>query len=600
MRRWERPHPAGDRAVKTPRPRALTVAVTAGLLAAALTPALLRGDPLPTIPEVAYELGTGVLFVSAGLLGWARRPDSAIGRLLVGAGLAWLAARALLWAGPYPATFTAGLVLVLLPIALLAHLAVAFPSGRASSPFERGVVVCSYLVILAGVAFVDLSGCSECPPNLLAVGRDAGLGRLAFVVVTVATLVAIAAFSTVLVTHWARGSAAGRRVLAPVLPPALVYAAVAAAGLLAEVGAPVGLGREWAWLERVVLVAIPVAFLAGLLRSRLARSGVGELVVELGESAPAGRLRDAVARALNDPTVQIGYWTPQPGRYVDGQGRTMALPEGPGPATVTVIERAGQRVAALVHDPAIREEPALLEAVCAAVGLAVENDRLHAEVAARLAQVRASRARIVAAADAARRRVERNLHDGAQQRLVAASLALAMARRDGAATGQGRRRGRDPDPRRDELVDAAAEEVHAALRELRELARGLHPAVLVEQGLAAAIDSLAERCPVPVNASANINGRLPAAVEAAAYYVVSETLANTAKHAQASAVTIAIFHCADSLRVQVTDDGVGGAAARPGSGLEGLADRVAALDGRLAVTSRPGRGTCVTAEIPCA
>ena len=583
----------------TRRLQAGVVALMLGCLVVVLVPPAVRGDPLPVI-RVAYDLGVGVLFVVAGLLGWARRPDSAIGRLLTVAGLAWLAARVLVWAGPNPMAFTLGLVLVLLPIAFLAHLAVAFPSGRISSRFERFIVVSSYVVILAGVSFLDLSGCEQCPRNLLAVDGDDGLGRLLHVTVMVSTLVAIAAFSAVLVVHWRRGSRAARRVLAPVLPTALAYAAVSAAQLLAELGAPVGLGREWAWVEHVALLAVPVAFLAGLLRSRLARSGVGKLVVELGDRAPGGQLRSALAQALGDPSVEVAYWTPDTASYVDGDGHPVELPQEDGPRAVTVIERAGERVGALVHDVALREEPALLDAVCAAAGLAMENERLHTEVLARLGDVRASRARIVEAADAERRRVERNLHDGAQQRLVTLSLALTMARSH-LAGEPGRPETGDPgaDGRIDALLSEAADELGSALQELRELARGVHPAILVEEGLEAAIEALAERSPVAVEVSAHGNGRLPAPVEATAYYVVSECLANVAKHAQASFVTVKVGRCDKGLRVEVADDGVGRATARAGSGLEGLADRVAALDGRLTVESRRGNGTRVSAEIPC-
>ena len=588
----------------TARRQASVLALMVGCLVAALLPSELRGDHLG-VTEVGYELGVGVLFVVAGLLGWARRPDSAVGLLLTVAGLAWLAARVLVGAGQNPVVFTAGLVLVVLPIAFLAHLAVAFPSGRLATRLERFIVVSSYVVIIVGVGSLDLSQCRECPTNLLAVDGVTGFGHLLRVTVLVSTLVVVCAFSAVLVVHWRKGTRAARRVLAPVLPTALLYAMVSVAGLLAELGAPVGLGRRWAWVERVALAAVPVAFLAGLLRSRLARSGVSELVVELGERAPGGQLRSAVARALGDPTVEIAYWSAATGGYVDGDGCPIGLPVDGSTGAMTVIERSGERVGALLHDAALHEEAVLLGAVCAAAGLAMENERLHAEVLARLGEVRASRARIIEAADAERRRVERNLHDGAQQRLVTLSLALTMARSrlaretDVAPAREAGASGARADHGIDALLAEAADELGAALRELRELARGIHPAILVEEGLGAALESLAERSPIPVEVSAPANGRLPPPVEAAAYYVVCESLANAAKYAQASSVTVTVGRCGNGLRVEVGDDGVGGAAARHGSGLEGLADRVTALDGGLVVDSLPGEGTRVTAEIPC-
>ena len=586
----------------TARRQALVLAFMVSCVIAALLPAELRGDRLG-VAEVAYELGVGVLFVVAGLLGWARRPGSSVGRLLTVAGLAWLAARVLVGAGQNPLVFTTGLVLVVLPIAFLAHLAVAFPSGRLATRLERFIVVSSYVVIIVGVGSLDLSQCRGCPTNLLAVEGGTGFGHLLRVAVLVSTLVVVCAFSAILVVHWRKGTKAARRVLAPVLPTALLYAVVSAAGLLAELGAPVGLGRRWAWVERVALAAVPVAFLTGLLRSRLARYGVGELVVELGERAPGGQLRNAVARALGDPTAEIAYWSAATGGYVDADG--IGLPLDGSTRAVTVIERSGERIGALLHDAALQEEAVLLSSVCAAAGLAMENERLHAEVLARLGEVRASRARIIEAADAERRRVERNLHDGAQQRLVTLSLALTMARSrlaretDAAPPREPGASSARTDHGIDALLAEAADELGAALRELRELARGIHPAILVEEGLGAALESLAERSPIPVEVSALANGRLPPPVEAAAYYVVCESLANAAKYAQASSVMVRVGQCADGLRVEVVDDGVGGAAARHGSGLEGLADRVAALDGRLVVDSLPGEGTRVTAEIPC-
>ncbi len=580
----------------TRRQRAGVVLLALGFLAGALTPALLRGGR-PSLTVLAYELGVGILFVVAGLLAAAKRPDSAVGGLLTIAGLVWLAARTLVWFGSNSAVFTLGLVLVLLPIGLVAHLAVVFPSGRLSSTFERLVVTGSYVVILTGVLLLELSGCPECPSNLLAVSRDDDLGRLLHVAIRVATLVAIAAFCTVLVTHWNRGTRAARRVLAPVLPTALLYAAVSAAGLLAELGAPFGSGRTWEAVGRVAIAAVPVAFLAGLLRSRLARSDVGRLVVELGVGAPADRLQSALARTLGDPSVEVAYWTPETGRYVGGDGLAMTLPDD-GSRAITLIERAGHQVGALVHDPALRDEPVLLAAVSAAAGLSMENERLNAEVLARLDEVQASRARIVQAADAERLRVERNLHDGAQQRLVTLSLALSMARRQ--LTDAGGQPGPHALRCLDALLSEAADELTSALRELRELARGLHPAILVDEGLGAAVEALADRSAVPVTVTGEIHGRLPAPVEAAAYYVVSESLANVSKYAKASSVTVHVARDEHRLVVDVTDDGSGGAKARPGSGLEGLADRLAALDGQLTVESHPMRGTRVSASLPCA
>jgi signal transduction histidine kinase len=255
---------------------------------------------------------------------------------------------------------------------------------------------------------------------------------------------------------------------------------------------------------------------------------------------------------------------------------------------VTVVERRGQRIAALVHDAALAEDPALLNAVSAAAGLALENERLLAELRAQLEQLRESRARIVEAGDTERRRLERNLHDGAQQRLVSLALALGLAEskvepEPGAAV---------------QLLQAAREELTQALSELRELARGIHPAVLTERGLPYALTALAERAPVEVRLQVDLDRRPPPAIEAAAYYVAAEALANVAKYAQATTVTVNVRIEDERLRVEVVDDGVGGADASAGSGLRGLDDRVQAFGGSLRVDSPAGDGTQILAELP--
>jgi signal transduction histidine kinase len=296
-------------------------------------------------------------------------------------------------------------------------------------------------------------------------------------------------------------------------------------------------------------------------------------------------VRDALAAALGDPTLRLLFWTGD--RYVDLDG----APAEPDPdRAATLLEYGGERFAALEHDPFLYEDRELLEAVGAAARLAVENSRLQAQLRAQLAEVRASRARIVAAGDAERRRLERDLHDGAQQRLVGIRLALRLARS---------RVGHD-DAEVAELLREADEELVAGLDELRSLARGIHPAVLTDEGLAAALASLARRAPVPVTVTGVPEERLAAPVEAAAYFVASEALANVAKHAHASKVEIAVTRGDGWVSLEVADDGIGGADSGRGSGLAGLRDRVEALDGHLQVTSRAAAGTTLRAEFPCA
>jgi signal transduction histidine kinase len=324
-------------------------------------------------------------------------------------------------------------------------------------------------------------------------------------------------------------------------------------------------------------IAVPILFVWGLLSERLARSAVGDLVVELDRPLPPEDLEAALAHALRDPGLQIAYAI-EGGRWVDCDGRIVPTPRSDSP-DVTLVERDAEVLAALTHDPAI--ESGLVQAASIAAGMA--------EVRAQLEEVRASRRRIVEAGDAARRRVERDLHDGAQQRLVGLSLGLRMLEersRDvpGAATD----------------IAALQNELRGALQELRELARGLHPQILTEEGLGAAIESLAERSPIPVRVTIDREERLPAPVEATAYFVVAEALTNVSKYAHASSAAVAVARENGSLLVDVSDDGIGGAEPERGSGLLGLEDRVAALGGTLDLESPAGRGTHLHAEIPCA
>ena len=249
--------------------------------------------------------------------------------------------------------------------------------------------------------------------------------------------------------------------------------------------------------------------------------------------------------------------------------------------------RPGRRVAAIAHDPALDDEPQLVRAAGAAAALALENQRLEAELRARIEELRASRARLVEAGDAERRRLERDLHDGAQSRLVALALKLKLARMKVEGSSEAAA-----------LLDESSAELQASLDELRELARGIHPAILSDHGLAAAVRALADRAPVPVSVTVE-EGELPAPVETAIYFVVAEALTNVAKYAAASSADVAVRRRGAAVVVEIADDGAGGAEVAGGSGLRGLADRVAALDGRIELESPPGEGTTLRAEIPC-
>src|SRR5215210_3948668 len=274
--------------------------------------------------------------------------------------------------------------------------------------------------------------------------------------------------------------------------------------------------------------------------------------------------------------------------FVDETGHIVRMPEPGSGRAWTAVERDGRRVAAIIHNAELDAGPELVNAAAAGAALAIDNERLKANLRARVEELRVSRVRIVEAADAARRRIERDLHDGAQQQLVSLSLDLRLLK----AKLNGNEEAKDQ-------VDALSEKLATALAELRELARGIHPVILTERGLVPAVAALAQRAPVPVEADISIHERLTPAIEAAAYFVVAEALTNVAKYAQAENVSVDLRRTDEHVVVIVEDDGVGGADMETGTGLRGLVDRLSALDGTLELQTPEGGGTRLIARIPC-
>jgi signal transduction histidine kinase len=526
-----------------------------------------------------------------GLYAFAKRPDNRVGPLMMAVGFAY-SVQGIGWIAT-DVTYTVGTFLLQdLWLAVLGHLFLAFPTGRLESRLDRGLVIAAYawwfVSSSLSLAFLDFRANGWAFDNVLLVDSNNDLADAIGRTNTVITAGLALVFLYALVRHWRDASPAGRRVLVPVVWASVPTAAAVVSRIFSDtlemeplndiVRGPVGI---------LASTTLPIGFAVGLLRSRLGRSRVGDLVVELGEAPATGRARDTLARILRDPTLQIVYQVQGSTPYVDEMGRPVSVKDGT--RAVTPIERAGERVAALVHDPAVLQDPELLRTAVAATRLAVENERLEAEVRAQLEEVRSSRARIVEAGDAERRRVERNLHDGAQQRLVTMSLSLRRLR-DCLPEGVA--------PSLASSVDELLAESKRAIDELRELARGIHPAILTEEGVGPAIESVAELSPVPVTVERGPQRRFPGAIEATAYFVVAEALANVAKYASASRATVVISEGAGTLHVEVTDDGIGGADIEKGTGLRGLVDRVAAVGGRLTVDSPPGAGTVVRAEVP--
>ncbi len=787
----------------------------------------------------------GWSFVGSGLLAWSRRPENRVGVLMAATGLVWLLGGFQL--ANDSGLYTLGIATSSLSLAVFVHLVLAFPEGRLGSRAARLATLAGYLdataAQLAALLLFEPAAprfdCPECPANALLVSRNDAVTDAIFTGQNALAVVIAAAVIAILARRWRGATAPARRALAPVLWSGAITAVLGVFLFVSILAAP-SLADPARLATFSVLATVPLAFLAGLLHSRLARTAVSRLVVELSTATAPGRLREAIARALGDPSLGVAYWLPETGSYVDAGGRPVALPAPGSSRAATLVEREGRRIGALVHDVTLTDQPELVDAVCAAAGLALENERLQAELRARLEELqasearlrsvieaapvaivevgldgrvgmwnkaaeaifgwrssealggplpfvpeekekevrqliertqhgqpfhdvvsvrrrkdgslvdvslsgapvrtasgeivgsmavladitqrlraehelrrerdfisslvdsapvlvvvfdregrllrfnrecerltgyafgevegrhfwdlfilpdeagrvrralervwtgdfpsanenfwltrsgerrlilwsnnalldetgeveyivsaglditdrkraeeelRASRARIVEAGDEERRRLERNLHDGAQQRLVSLSLALRLAQS---------RVKLDPEAAVRLLVEAS-EELARTLTELRELARGIHPAILTDRGLPAALEALAGRATTPVELEIALDERLPPPLEAAVYYVVSEAVVNVAKHADADTVTVSVG-CGDGrVVVEVSDDGAGGADPSRGSGLRGLADRVDALDGRLEVASPPGQGTRVRAEIP--
>jgi signal transduction histidine kinase len=576
-----------------PRDALLWAIALAGAVAAAgaIALALTSDDPGQEPGLHALLLDWAALpYILAGLVAWRRRADSRLGPLMVAVGFLSFVPT-LAWANA-AVPITIGEAFDGLPPVLFLHVFLAFPSGRLEGRLERAVVAAGYVAAL-GLQLVVMGLGGSGPDNLLAVVEEPGAAETLQRVQGVAIgALALAGIGVLAVRRRGAGRPLRRSVALLVDFFALGLVMIAALSLASAFEAPVFEGPAFEWIRRATFVVIgmaPVAFLVGLLSARLARSAVGDLVVELrAEPAPAD-LRDAFARALGDPSLTLAYWLPQFGSWADPEGRSVELPKPDSGRATTLIDSGGAHLAALVYDASLDQEPELLDAVCAAAGIALENGRLHSELNARLEELRGSRARVIEAGQKERQRLERNLHDGAQQRLIALSLELGLLEERFAGDPEARAR-----------LNQLRREVALSLEELRDVARGIHPAVVSGHGLAVALESLAAQAPLPVRLAVAPEGRLPDQVEVAAYYVVSEGLANIAKHAQATSASVAVARANARLVVEIVDDGVGGADPERGSGLRGLADRVEALGGGLRVWTPPGEGTRVRAEIPCA
>ncbi len=533
-------------------------------------------------------------FIGTGLFTWGRRPDNALGTLMVGTGFAWFVGG--LSSSNIPAIFSIGMLLGSVYVVTTIHTLLAAPQGTVSAG-DRRILTAAYLLVSVGIIplyfFYDPShDCSGCPDNVFLITDSRTLVDILSTAINLTGAVLLALVLRSLVRRWRGATQAERRLYMPMYAAGVALIVVLIAQLLLQSASGDSDAAAIAFVVSLVPFSlVPFLFLGSLVRARLLQGGaVAGLMRRLNEAPRAGRLRDALADALEDPSLELVYWIPERESYVDFRGRDYELPEHDPSRAVHQVAREGECVAAIIYDASLREAEPHVEAVGAAASLALLNERLEAELRAKVDELRRSRERMLRIGFEERRRLERDLHDGAQQRLVAMALDIRMARSK-----------LNDDPlAADRLLEAAGGELDSALEELRELARGIHPAVLTDRGLATALETLASRAPVPVELARLPAERLPEAVELAAYFVVAEGLTNVAKYANASHATVGIERDNGRLLVEVSDDGVGGADPEEGTGLRGLADRIAVLEGRLDIASERGRGTTIRAQIPCA
>jgi signal transduction histidine kinase len=522
----------------------------------------------------------GSAFAIAGLIAWSLRPANHVGLLMMAVGAALLVSGVATDSVASDYADYSGVVQILpgwvsgLWEVLLIHLLLTFPEGRPGSTTNR---------VLIGALYI-----------FFAVGFFEAPGLTVFAVYPVFLFVA----GLLIVRRWWLGGRARRRSLTPVLWSLLpIGLAFNTEGLLQKVDiyvlpVPSELQRALLDVAPLLATALPAGFLIGLLRSGLDMTTVGSLVVKLSGGLLPEQLQPALAEALHDPSLEIVYWVPSLGSFADLQGSQVQLP-GPDDARASsIIRDASEPVAALVYDASLLLEPQLVETATAAVRMALENASLQVQLRAQLEEVRQSRARLAEAAQEERQRLERDLHDGAQQQLVTLLLSLQRTKTEA---------GRHSDAATSAMLDSNIAALKQALSELRELARGIHPTILTEAGLMPALRSLAERCPIPVEVKGDAgDARLPAPVEATCYFVAAEAITNAVKHSHAQRICVALERAPGLVRLDVSDDGDGGADMSRGTGLRGLSDRVAAVGGRFQVRGDGARGTHVRSEIPCA
>jgi signal transduction histidine kinase len=530
------------------------------------------------------DLTAGFALVLVGALVAGTGRHGAVGPLTALLGVAWLAPDWVGWDHGWPIGRSLAAVVTPLGPALLAHLALTFPSGRTPGGKGQVLVIAAYaatglpalVLAVVGDPALDRYCWANCSANAFLVHADLDLARAATVIGRVAVLVTGLGVAVWCAWRVARATSVARRVRTGVLLAVggVATTATAYSTLLLTDPAedPEATRFVVIFLLRAgLLIALAATVSAFAVAAARVLARVDRLAGQLGDAPPPGTLRAELARSLGDEAIEVAYWLPGPGRWSDASGHPVDPEPGPGRAVTTIV-RDGNPVALVTHDAELRGVADLGVRIGAAARLAVDNERLQAQLMARVDEVRASRARIVAVGDATRRRLERDLHDGAQQRLLAVAYELRLAREE--APGE-----------LTPAVDAATAETLGTLTDMRELAQGIFPAILSDAGIAAALRTYAERAPVELNLGPLVPGRYPFAAEVAAYTVVTDTVERAASSGSGR-VGVSVVEAAGGLMVLLTGDMDTSSA---------VADRVAALGGRIA---RAETGTEVS--IPCA
>ncbi|HJQ48746.1 MAG TPA: sensor histidine kinase [Amycolatopsis sp.] len=546
------------------------------------------------VTELIVFLVVGVTTVASGAVVVRSRPQAVAGRLILLAGLLWLASG--LRRSDDPMLFTTGVVLTYTPIPLLVQIGLGYPTGRLRLRWERWYLGGCWLLATGGVAaewlFFDPRSApadhASASRNLVLVWADPALANAVQSAVGLVAFLLAVVLVVALVSRWSSSRRPYSSEFAPVAVGGLIGVVVFVAGLL--LAANTRLGGPWiGWLLNLrspTMALLPLVVAVAASRNHFTRAAVRSAVIEIGAAPISEGFGDALRRALRDPSLVL--WSYSDGCYHDEHGVPQDLADVPASRGVTALGRNGVPFGAVVHDGSLSAHPELLAAVRSGATLALEHERLRAELREQLSEVERSRERIVAAGDLQRHRIVRDLHDGAQQYLVASTIQLRRAQQAA------------DDPRVRELIKCGADQIKVALAELRNLAAGVYPAVLADGGLAAALTSLAERTPLPVEIVDATTTRPPAHAELAAYFIAAEAVTNACKHARATHVEIRLGCDDAALRLEVRDDGCGGASVVDGGGLSGLSDRATTLGGTFTVDSPPGGGTAITVTLGCA